>query len=131
MKRDANIAADLPLELWQADELLSRYGRWAMHRHKKQRCVSAEGMFRAPPNDDDRQPREVMLRDFDALAVQRALARVPDRERIVLAVLYVPQRLPPQAQFRILRIPPKLARDRHLVGLRMFNNLYRVVKGNQ
>lgn len=127
MKRDANIAADLPRDLWEADELLTKYGRWAMHRHKKQRCASAEGMYRIPPNDDDRQPREVKLKDFDAMTVQRALARVPDRERIVLAVLYVPQRLPPQAQFRMLRIPPKLARDRHLLGLRMFDNLFRVM----
>ena len=127
MIRDANIAADIPAELRGADDLLTRYGRWAMHRHKKQRCASAEGMYRIPPNDDDRQPREVLLANFDAMTVQRALARVPDRERIVLAVLYVPQRLPPQAQLRILRIPPKLARERHLHGLRMFSNLHRVM----
>ena len=127
MIRDANIAADIPAELRGADDLLTRYGRWAMHRHKKQRCASAEWMYRIPPNEDDRLPREVMLKDFDALAVQRALARVPDRERIVLAVLYVPQRLPAHVILQRMRIPARLSRERHLHGLRMFNNLHRVL----
>jgi hypothetical protein len=45
----------------------------------------------------------------------------------VLTILYVPQRLPPQAQLRILRIPAQLSQVRHLAGLRMFDNLHRLV----
>ena len=121
-----NIAADIPLDLRTADELLTRFGRWAMHRHRKQRCASAEGMYRTPPNDDDRQPRELVMPAIDAMAVQRALAGVPDRERVVLEILYVPRRFPVQAQMRRLRIPPRLAQERHLLGLRMFWNRWRV-----
>lgn len=117
-------AATIPPSLAEADELLTRFGRWAMHRHRKMRCGSAEGHYRAPPNDDDRQPREIVMAAADAMAVQRALARVADRERVVLTVLYVPQRLPVQAQLRILRIPARLCRERHLAGLRMFSNVH-------
>ena len=120
-----NIACDVPLDLRYADETLYRYGRWAMHRHKKQRCASAEGMYRIPPNDDDRLPRELLLTTHDALRAQRALAAVAERERTVLVILYVPQRLPSSALLRIKRIPPVLSRERHLHGLRMFDNCYR------
>jgi hypothetical protein len=123
-KRD-NLAADIPPDLADADETLTRYGRWAMNRHHKQHCGSAEGRYRTPPNDDDRQPREVLMSTPQALAVQRALARVPDRERVVLAVLYVPRRIPIEAQLRILHIPPRLCRERHLLGLRVFRNMHR------
>lgn len=65
----------------------------------------------------------------DALICQRALARVPDRERVVLAVLYIPRRTPPEVQLRILRIPPQLSQQRHLLGLRIFNNMRRLLSG--
>jgi hypothetical protein len=120
-----NIAAEVPQDLQQADEVLTRYGRWAMDRLRARCCGSAEGMYRAPRGDDDRQPREVLMPAFVALDAQRALARVPERERVVLAALYVPQRLPPQAQLRMLGIAPSMARERHIAGLRMFANLYR------
>lgn len=123
-----DISALIPAGLREADELLTRYGRWAMRRHSKRRCASAEGMYRIPPNDDDRQPREVLLPLLDALAVQRALYRVPDLQRVVLAILYVPQRRPPQALLRIMRIPPRLSCDRHITGLRCFWNLYRMAE---
>jgi hypothetical protein len=122
-----SIAADIPPSLAAADEALTRFGRWAMHRHKKQRCASAEGHYSIPPNDDSRAPREVLLTDFDAMRVQRALSRVPDVQRIVLEVLYVPRRWPAEVQLRMLRIPPRLSQDRHLVGLRMFDNIHRVM----
>jgi hypothetical protein len=121
------IAAEIPHDLQDADEALHRYGRWAMHRHRKQRCASAEGHYRIPPNDDNRQPREILLADFDAMTVQRAIARVPELERLVLTVLYIPQRLPPQAQLRILRIPPRLSVERHARGLRIFDNIHRAL----
>lgn len=124
IQRRLNIAADIPASLADADDMLRRYGRWAMHRHRKLRCGSAEGQYHCPPNDDDREPREQLMLNADALACQRALARVPDRERIVLAILYVPNRLPAEAQLRMLRIPPRLSQERHLVGLRYFSNTY-------
>ena len=120
------IAAEIPAALSDADEALMRYGRWAKDRFKPQRCASAEGAYRSPANDDDRQPREIVMSAPEAMAVHRALLRVPDRERIVLQVLYVPQRLPPEAQLRILRIPPRLSQQRHIEGLRMFANLWRI-----
>lgn len=121
-----DIAASIPVGLLAADDLLTRYGRWAITRGGRRRCGSAESAYRAPPNDEDRQPRELVMDMLDALAVQRALARVPDMQRVVLAVLYVPQRMPPAVQLRLLRIPPRLSRDRHLSGLRMFWSLYRM-----
>lgn len=126
-QRRQQIAADIPPALSDADELLHRYGRWAMRRRRKLRCGSAEGGYHIPPNDDDREPREVLMLNVDALACQRALARVPDRERIVLAILYVPHRMPAEMQLRLLRIPPKLSQERHLAGLQMFKNLHRIV----
>jgi hypothetical protein len=119
------IAAEIPHDLRDADELLHRYGRWAMDRFKKQHCGSAEGKFRIPPNDDDREPREILLKPDDVVAVNRALLAVPERERKVLMILYVPKRLPAEAQLRIARIPPSLSGDRHRDGLRMFWNRYR------
>ena len=124
-----NIAAEIPADLQMADQLLTRFGRWAMHRHKKQRCASAEGAYVTPPNDDDRQPRAIQMPVADAMAVQRALAQVPERERIVLEILYVPRRWPVEAQLRRLRIPPRLCRERHALGLRMFWNRWRVASG--
>ena len=118
-----NFAADIPPNLREADELLTRYGRWACDRPKRRRCGSAEGRYRSPANDEDRQPQEVLQPDYEALQCQRALARVPDQERVVLTVLYVPQKLPVDLQLRLLRIPPRLCRERHLRGLQMFDNL--------
>lgn len=54
-------------------------------------------------------PGEPMLSSAEALVAQRSLARVADRERVVLTVLYVPKRLPVAAQLRILRIPRSCA----------------------
>lgn len=128
MRRDnIEIAAEIPAGLRDADEVLVRYGRWAMHRHKKQRCGSAEGMFTTPPNDDDRQPREMLMPGYQAIDVQRALYRVPELQRVVLAILYVPQRIPAVVQLRRLHIPPRLSRERHIDGLRMFANIHRVL----
>lgn len=121
-----NFASDIPESLQDADQILSRYGRWAMDRRRIRRCGSAEGQFRAPQDDEDRTPRELLMPNYEALGAQRALARVPDRERAVLVILYVPR--PPwtvEAQLRVARIPARLCRERHLCGLRMFWNLYR------
>jgi hypothetical protein len=119
-----NFAAIIPPQLAEADQVLTRYGRWAMDRVRRQCCGSAEGMYRSPQNDDDRAPREMLLPAWQAMAAHRALIGVPDRERIVLHILYVPKRLTVQVQLRRLRIPPQLSQQRHLLGLRGFANLY-------
>jgi hypothetical protein len=121
-----SFAADVPPWLSHADDVLTRYGRWAMDRSKSRRCGSAEGRYRSAPNDDDRQPRELLMMMVDALAAQRALSRVPELERRVLAILYVPTRLPFEARVRMERITPRVCQERHLAGLRIFDNLYRI-----
>ena len=81
-----NIAADIPLDLADADEALTLYGRWAADRESRRRCGSAEGHYR-PESwhalEDRRTPLGFGLTLQDALICQRALARVPDRERVV------------------------------------------------
>lgn len=121
------IAADVPEDLAEADDLLSKFGRWAMDRRRTHRCASAEGQYQAPPNDDDRVPREVMLPAADAALINRALQAVPDRERVVLHVLYIPKRQPPAMQLRLFKIKPEAARQRHADGLRHFWHTYLVL----
>lgn len=41
-------------------------------------------------------------------------------------ILYVPQRLPLEQQLRLLRVTPRLCRERHLRGLQMFWTLWRL-----
>lgn len=132
-----SIAADIPADLIDADHALSRYGRWATTASGgAKRCGSAERMFRSEKwfavelrrsAEYARATREPLMSTDEALICQRALARVPDLQRVVLTVLYIPRRLPAEAQLRILRIPPRLSQDRHLRGLRMFDNLRRVM----
>lgn len=124
MRKLLNITAEIPPRLKDADEALHLYGRWAMDRERRRHCASAEGRYRIPPGEVDREPREVILPAPDAMAIHRALLRVPDKERIVLHILYVPKRQPPEMQLRLLRIPPQLSAQRHLDGLRMFANLW-------
>ena len=119
-----NLSAEIPQSLQPADERLTRYGRWAMERLRRQRCGSAEGKYRSFQDDEDRAPREVLLHIDEALACQRALAKVPELERKVLTILYVPQRLPIEAQLRLAHIPARLCQERHLRGLSMFDNLF-------
>ena len=120
-----NLSAEIPQSLQAADERLTRYGRWAMERLRRQRCGSAEGKYRSFQDDEDRAPREVLLHIDEALACQRALAKVPELERRVLQILYVPTRLPIEAQLRLAHIPPRLCQERHLRGLRMFDNIFK------
>lgn len=120
-----NLSADIPQNLQEADERLTRYGRWAMERDRRHRCASAEGRYRSFQDDEDRAPKEVLQHIDEALACQRALAKVPELERAVLVILYVPRRQPIEAQLRLAQIPARLCRERHLQGLRMFDNLLR------
>ncbi len=126
------IYADLPRELHDADEVMQLYGQWAMDRGQKRRCGSAEGNYRAGGEGAREARREPVIKALtteDALRCQRALASVADAERVVLTILYVPQRLPSEAQLRLLHIPPQLSRVRHLAGLRVFWNWYRLLSG--
>jgi hypothetical protein len=123
MKTD--LTREIPFDLREADELLTRYGRWAMERNRRRSCGSAEGRYRSFQDDEDRAPREMLQHIDDALACQRALFRVPELERKVLSILYVPQRLPIEAQLRLAYIPPRLCQERHLRGLRMFDNIFK------
>lgn len=141
MKRSTNlsIAADIPPDLADADRTLQAYGRWATtHSGRGGRGgVTLDRMYRREADAREsleayqrrrsHVPTEALMETADALLAQRALQRVPDRERIVLSILYVPRRLPPQAQLRLLRIPPQLSQVRHLAGLRMFLNIHRVL----
>ena len=120
-----NLSADIPQNLQEADERLTRYGRWAMERDRRHRCGSAEGRYRSFQDDEDRAPKEMLQHIDEALACQRALAKVPELERAVLVILYVPRRQPIEAQLRLAQIPARLCRERHLQGLRMFDNLLR------
>lgn len=131
-KPKQQIYADLPPELFDADDVMQLYGQWAMDRGEKRRCGSAEGNYRAGGEGAREARREPVIRKLsteDALRCQRALASVADTERVVLTILYVPQRLPAEAQLRLLRIPPQLSRVRHLAGLRTFWNWYRLLSG--
>jgi hypothetical protein len=64
------------------------------------------------------------MADFRAMDVQHALVVVPMQYRRVLQALYIPQRLPPNALRRKHGIPSKTWESSHLIGLRMFWNIY-------
>lgn len=131
----AAVAAEVPAGLLWADELLTRYGRWAVQRGRGGRtCGSAEGAYRAPARDADDARRTPALQGMgaaEAMTVQRALIRVPDRERVALHVLYVPSRTPINAQLRLLQLTPRDVRQRHATGLLMFANLYRMIEASR
>lgn len=124
MAKREQFYSELPHELKEAEELLHRYGRWAMDRFKPQRCASAEGHYKAPPSDEDRHPREVIMATADVERVAKALKQVPDRPRRVLMWLYVPDRIPVQAKMRKTGTPPREMREQHLKGVRIFWTLY-------
>jgi hypothetical protein len=129
MSKRLPIYADIPLDLKEADELLHRYGRWALDRYSPGTCGSAERMYRPERGEQvleaRREPREVLMPAAEAVNVQRALIRVPEMERIVLQYLYVPQRWPAHVMLAKAKIPPRLSRERHLAGLRMFHNIHK------
>jgi len=123
------ISTDITPNLSAADDLLTRYGRWAADRSSAHRCGSVERNYRPEgwhAVDARREPKPVQMHIDLAMQCQRALARVPDAERIVLQILYVPRRMPAEAQLRRMRIPPRISQERHRVGLVMFWNLVRV-----
>lgn len=132
-----NFAADIPPDLARADDLLARYGRWATSYGARKGAPTLDRMFireadrkeslEAWKRRREHVPADPLMATPDAMAVQRALASVTDRERIVLTILYIPRREPVHVQMAALRIPPQLAQIRHLSGLRMFKHLHDVV----
>lgn len=132
MSRRVDIWAAFPESLSDADEALTRYGRWAADRSRmNRRCASAEGQYRGESwqaVEHRRAPAPITMLPEEVTLCQRALVKVTENERIILNILYIPKRLPPEAQLRILRIPPQLCQIRHLAGLRQFDNMHRSLK---
>lgn len=129
-----DIAGRIPEDLADADDLMRRFGRWAMQRLTRRRCGSAEGQYRPKKGEEAfelaREPREIIMGTQEAMQAQRALSKVPAKWRLVLEVLYVPRTangkpIKAELMLRVLRIPPKLSRERHLEGLRQFDNIHR------
>ncbi len=121
-------AEEVPQSLQHADAILTFFGRSVRDRRSQARCGSAERNYTPTKGEAfeiRREPREVMMGPDEYTKVQRALLVVPEVYRKVLHILYIPQRLPPQAQLRICKIPPRLCRERHIAGLRMFDNNFR------
>lgn len=129
-----NFAADIPRDLVEADDLLTQYGRWATSYGARKGAPTLDRMF---IREADRKesleaynrrrahvPAAQLMSTPEAMNVQRALAKVPDQERIVLTILYIPKRQPVHMQVAALRLTPSLCRIRHLSGLRMFRHLH-------
>jgi hypothetical protein len=131
------ILCDIPTTLLIADHLLTEYARWAttwsdrgggeptLERRFRRHLDRAESLAAF---DARRVPANPLMPLQDALLCQRALSYVAERERIVLSILYVQSRYYPAHQLlRVMRIPPSLCRIRHRAGLRMFDNLHRML----
>ena len=115
----SQLYADLPSELHEADDILTRYGRWARGGYSPARCGSAEGMYRAPQDDEDRQPQEPSMSKLDADRVRKCLGELPMMTLTILQWLYVDiGQL--QAKMRRFGIQPQHMRERHLAGVMEF-----------
>lgn len=116
--------ADLPAELSEADELLKRYGRWARGGYSPARCGSAEGNYRAPQDDEDRQPREVIMPTAEVDRVKRALSGLPMMTLLVIQWLYIN---PSEMGYKMRKngIQPRHMRERHLEGVHLFWSAWR------
>lgn len=111
--------ADLPADLAEADELLKRYGRWARGGAAPGRCGSAERSYRAPQDDEDRQPTEPTMPAADVERVRQALGTLPMMTLCIVQWLYVrPASL--QSNMRKHGIQPRHMRERHLEGVAVF-----------
>jgi len=116
------IAQDL---MW-VDELLTRFGRWADERPRRQSCGSLEGAYQSPARGNERrEPGEMVMGALEAMRVQASLRQVPYEQRCVLHALYVRYRKPLALRMRLLGIAPEVCRQRHADGLRMFANAHK------
>jgi hypothetical protein len=130
MRKLEGFTAEIPQELHATEDRLTRYGQWARDHFVYRRCGSAEGAYRPPSNaadDPRRQARPATSRIDEIMQVHRALGALPDKERIVLHILYVPRRQPVAALLRMAGIPARLCRERHAAGLRMLDNRLRLL----
>ncbi len=119
------IYAEIPERLRDADELLTRYGIWATTgRRGGRQCGSAEGDYRSGNRWSEPGAPVLGLDVKSAMRCQRALQAVATLERQVLAIIYVPNRVPAHLVLQRLGIPPRLSRERHFNGLVMFRNLH-------
>ena len=111
--------ADLPAELLEADDILRRYGNWARPRIAYETCGSAEGNYKAPPNDADRLPSQPVMQPRDLTRARAALLAMPTMTRLVIQWLYVE---PGSAQHYMRKngIQPRHMRERHLEGVQLF-----------
>lgn len=116
--------ADLPAELHEADEILRRYGRWARPHVAYETCGSAEGNYKAPPNDEDRLPGQPILPPRDNERARKALISLPTMTRLILQWLYVH---PGSAQHYMRKhgLQPRHMRERHLSGVGEFWTLWK------
>ncbi len=116
--------ADLPAELLEADDILRRYGRWARPHMIYETCGSAEGNYKAPPNDEDRLPSPPVLPPRENERARKALIGLPTMTRLIIQWLYVH---PGSAQHYMRKhgLQPRHMRERHLSGVREFWTLYR------
>lgn len=119
MKRDNIDLSVTPPDLREAEELLIRYGLWAQDRYKKRRCASAEGQYRAPPTPGE-EPMPVLMADFAAMDVQRALQVVPRQYSRVLAAVYIPKAESELSARLRMGIKRRLWHDSRVQGLRLF-----------
>lgn len=90
------LAEQVPGRLRPVEERLDAYGAWA-----------ASGGRSTP----------------EVHAVRRALYQLPDRWRVVLTLLYVPDRQPIEARMRRLRLQPRTVREAHLPALFALRNV--------
>ena len=111
--------ADLPTDLREADDILSRYGRWARGGYSPGRCGSAEGAYRSPQDDEDRKPREPVMPALEVERVKDALGRLPMMTLLVIQWLYIDTGQL-HAKMRRHGIQPRHMRERHVEGVRLF-----------
>lgn len=111
--------AELPADLAEADEILLRYGRWARGGSGPGTCGSAEGDYRAPQDDEDRQPKSPEMLRMDIDRARASLIALPTMSRLILQWIYVrPASLP--ANMRKHGLQPHHTRELHLLGVREF-----------
>lgn len=112
--------ADLPADLQEADDILRRYGRWARGGGGGgARCGSAEGAYRSPQDDEDRQPSEPTMAAIDVERTRKALATLPTMTLCVIQWLYVDSSSL-QSKMRKHGVQPRHMQERHLEGVRLF-----------
>lgn len=128
-----NIAAEVPLELADADALLAQYGRWAVSYSRGGKAHTLERQF-VPEQDRfaryalerrreeayGRATKEVIMTTPIAQLVQGCIGKLPQHERWVIQALYVPKRIPAAVQLQLLKISPQHSRVLHISGLKRF-----------